>query len=68
MKKHNMNHFNTYNMKKAIIFFAVFTAGLWLGSEIDKEILLHECIQQTDGSDADCEECYYKIYGAYPTH
>ena len=55
-------------MKKAIIFFAVFTAGLWLGSEIDKEILLHECIQQTDGSDADCEECYYKIYGAYPTH
>jgi hypothetical protein len=25
-------------------------------------------VQQTDGSDAACDSCYYVIYGAYPTH
>jgi hypothetical protein len=52
-------------MKKAIIFLAVFTAGLWLASDFDKEVLLYECVQQTEGTDSDCEECYYKIYGHY---
>jgi hypothetical protein len=50
-------------MRKTIIFIAVFTTALWLGSSLDKEVLLYECVQQTEGTDADCEECYMKIYG-----
>jgi len=50
-------------MKKAIIFIAILTAGLWVGSSLDKEVLLYECVQQTEGTDADCEECFYKVYG-----
>jgi hypothetical protein len=50
-------------MRKAILFMAVAAAMLWLGSSLDKEVLLHECVQQTEGTDADCEECYYKVYG-----
>lgn len=58
-----MRPINQHNMKKAIIFLAVFTAGLWLASDFDKEVLLYECVQQTEGTDSDCEECYYKVYG-----
>lgn len=53
---------------KKVIFSALFIAALWWASEFDKEVLLHECIEQTDGSDLECDSCYYKIYGAYPTH
>jgi len=52
-------------MKRAIIFFVVFIAALHLASEFDKETLLIECVQQTDGSDSDCEECYVKVYGKH---
>jgi hypothetical protein len=55
-------------MKKAILFMAVVTAMLWLGSSLDKEVLLHECVQQTDGSDLACDSCYHVIYGEYPTN
>jgi len=55
-------------MKKAITLLAVAAAMLWLGSSLDKEVLLHECAQQTDGSDLACDSCYYIIYGEYPTH
>ena len=47
---------------------AVATALLWLGSSLDKEVLLHECVTQTDGSDLACDSCYYVIYGTYPTN
>jgi hypothetical protein len=50
-------------MKKTILFIAVFIAALHLASSFDKEVLLIECVEQTDGTDTDCEECYYKIYG-----
>jgi hypothetical protein len=55
-------------MKRAMLFMAVVTAMLWLGSSLDKEVLLHECVQQTDGSDLECDSCYKAIYGTYPTH
>ena len=55
-------------MRKAIILLAVVTAALWLGSSLDKEVLLHECIQQTDGGDLACDSCYKVIYGISPTH
>jgi len=62
-----LNANNTINkkMKRAIIFFVVFIAALHLASEFDKETLLIECVQQTDGSDSDCEECYVKVYGKH---
>ena len=50
-------------MKKTILLLAVATAMLWVGSSLDKEALLHDCVQQTEGTDSDCEECYYKVYG-----
>jgi hypothetical protein len=50
-------------MTRPIFFLAIFTAALWVGSSLDKEVLLIECVQQTEGTDADCEECYYKVYG-----
>ncbi len=53
-------------MRLSIIFVAILTAGLWVGSSLDKEVLLHECVQQSEGTDADCEQCYYKVYGTYP--
>lgn len=52
-------------MKRAILFFVVFIAALHLASEFDKETLLIECVQETDGSDMACEECYVKIYGKH---
>jgi hypothetical protein len=55
-------------MKKTFSIIAVFIAALWLASDVDKDMLLHECVQQTDGSDLECDSCYYIIYGAYPTH
>ena len=55
-------------MKSTIILLAVLTAGLWLGSSFDKEVLLIECVQEKEGTDSDCDECYYKVYGTYPTH
>lgn len=38
-------------------------AMLCVGSSLDKQVLLHECVQDSDGSDAACEECYTQIYG-----
>lgn len=55
-------------MRKAIILLAVAAAMLWLGSSLDKEVLLHECVQQTNGSDLECDSCYRVIYGQYPTN
>lgn len=40
-------------------------ASVLLASSIDQEVLLHECVEQTEGTDADCEECYYQVYGHY---
>jgi hypothetical protein len=50
-------------MSKLILLAAILTAALWVGSSLDKEVLLHQCVQESEGTDADCEECYYKIYG-----
>lgn len=50
-------------MKKTILLIAVAIAMLWLGSSLDKEVMLQDCVSQTDATDTDCEECYVKIYG-----
>jgi hypothetical protein len=50
-------------MSRSIFFVAILTAGLWVGSSLDKEVLLHDCVQQTEGTDADCEQCYVNVYG-----
>ena len=50
-------------MSKLILLAAILTTGLWVGSSLDKEVLLHECVQESEGTDADCEECYVKVYG-----
>ena len=55
-------------MNTKLTFIAVFIAALWLASSIDKDMLLHDCVTQTDGSDAACDSCYHLIYGEYPTN
>lgn len=50
-------------MRRLILLVAILTTGLWGGSSLDKEVLLHECVQESEGTDADCEECYVKVYG-----
>jgi len=52
---------------KRVIATAVFALGIWAASEIDKQMLLKECVKRTEGTDTDCEECYKKVYGTYPT-
>jgi len=49
-----------------ILWVLLIVAGLYIGSSLDKEVLLHECVQECDGSDAECEECYFQVYGEYP--
>jgi hypothetical protein len=51
---------------KKVILLAILCVGIWAASEFDKEILLQECIDNTEGTDADCEECYFKVYGERP--
>ena len=51
---------------KKIIFTAVFALGIWTASELDKEMLLQECVDNTEGTDTDCEQCYFKVYGKHP--
>jgi hypothetical protein len=41
-------------------------ALLLIGSSLDKQTQLTECVQNSDGTDAQCEECYKKVYGEYP--
>ena len=55
-------------MKTKLIITAVFIAALWLASSIDKDMLLHDCVTQTDGSDMACDSCYHLIYGTYPNN
>lgn len=64
---HNTNHSKHHTMKK-VIFAIVFIGALWYASEFDKEVMLLECVQHTDGSDSECDSCYKLIYGTYPTH
>jgi hypothetical protein len=51
-----------------VLGFALMATMLCVGSSLDKQVRLHECVQETDGSDAQCQECYIKIYGEYPTN
>jgi hypothetical protein len=55
-------------MRKAFNITAVFIAALWLASSIDNDMLLHDCVTQTDGSDMACDSCYRVIYGTYPNN
>jgi hypothetical protein len=55
-------------MKTKLTLIAVFIAALWLASSIDNDMLLHDCVMQTDGSDTACDSCYQVIYGTYPTN
>lgn len=52
---------------KKLIFTAVFAVGIWAASELDKQILLQECVDNSEGTDTDCEECYVKVYGEHST-
>lgn len=54
-------------MKKKIIFILVIIAALYMASSTDKELMLHDCIEYRGGSDADCERCYFEIYGEHLT-
>lgn len=51
---------------RKIIIIALLCAGLYMASNTDKERLLVECVEGTEGTDADCERCYYEIYGEWP--
>jgi hypothetical protein len=48
---------------KKIALIAIAVAGIHYASQIDKERLLIECVEGTEGSDTDCEQCYYEVYG-----
>lgn len=39
---------------------------LKVASEIDKQVLLIECVDNTTGTDAECARCYEEIYGEKP--
>ena len=45
--------------------WAVMVCGASLYMEV-KEQQLFECVQNTDGTDTDCEQCYYEVHGYYP--
>jgi hypothetical protein len=51
---------------KKLILAAVIIAGIYAESDLNKEVLLHECIDYKGGSDKDCKECFYEVYGYYP--
>lgn len=51
---------------KKVITIAMLALGIWVASELDKQVLLQECVDTTEGTDTDCEECYFKVYGERP--
>jgi hypothetical protein len=51
---------------KKLILAAVIIAGIYAESDLNKEVLLQECIDYKGGSDKDCRECFYEVYGYYP--
>lgn len=52
---------------KKVIAIALFALAIWAAIEIDKRMLLRDCVASTEGTDTDCAECYKKVYGTYPT-
>jgi hypothetical protein len=52
-------------MKKLLLAAAII-CGIYAESDLNKEVLLHECIDYKGGSDSDCKECFYEVYGYYP--
>jgi hypothetical protein len=50
------------------ILLGVFALALVVSSELFKsnQQRLIECVQGTEGTDADCEQCYFEVYGEYP--
>lgn len=50
------------------ILLGIFALALIVSSELFKsnQQRLIECVQSTEGTDTDCEQCYYEIYGEYP--
>lgn len=53
-------------LQLTVLTLAGIWAGLMLGSSLDNETRLIECVQETEGTDTDCDQCYYEIYGEYP--
>jgi len=51
---------------KQVAAACALVALLIIGSSLDKQTQLTECVQNSDGTDAECEECYKKVYGEYP--
>lgn len=49
------------------MFCVLLCVGLYIGSSLDKETLLIECVENSDGTDTDCRECYIKVYGQAPS-
>lgn len=54
-------------MGKNIILIAGIFAAFYIASECDKETRLLECVQNSDGTDTDCRECYIMVYGEEPS-
>lgn len=48
---------------KKLLLAAIIVAGIYSESDLNKQVLLQECIDYKGGSDQDCEECYREIYG-----
>lgn len=48
---------------KKLILAAIVLAGVYAESDLNKQVLLQECIDYKGGSDQDCEECYREVYG-----
>jgi hypothetical protein len=52
---------------KKVILITMLVLGIWAAVELDKQMLLRDCVASTEGTDTDCAECYKKVYGTYPT-
>ena len=48
---------------KKLILAAIILAGVYAENDLNKQVLLQECIDYKGGSDQDCEECYREVYG-----
>jgi hypothetical protein len=48
-----------------VIYIIVFSVSFYNES---KQNELMQCVEYTDGTDTDCIECYYKVYGEYPSN
>lgn len=48
---------------KKLLLAAIIVAGIYAESDLNKQVLLQECIDYKGWSDQDCEECWREVYG-----